>query len=597
MTPPTPARLVGPPLVDDGGPPTLAGRLRRAADLDAPGAGLRFLDRQERETWLPWPEVARRAARAAGALAARGVRPGDRVAIILPTDPAFADAFFGCQHLGAVPVALYPPIRLGRLDEYHRSTAAMLRAADARIVVTEARVNRVLGQTLARAKPPLGVLLADALGGPEAPLADPDPDALAMVQFSSGTTVDPKPVGLTHRQVLAQATALLDRVNATGPHATRAGVSWLPLYHDMGLIGCIFPALCQPGPLTLIPPEAFLARPALWLRAISRHRGTVSPAPDFAFALCVDRARDDELAGVDLSSWRLALNGAEPVRPATLRRFAERFAPYGFDPTALTPVYGLSEASLAVTFSASDRPPNVLRVDRTALASGRAEPSDAPDALAIVSVGAPVPGFDVEIRSDGGEPLPAGTVGRIAARGPSVMAGYLGTSGAAIPGDPIRDGWLDTGDLGFIADGELFVAGRAKDVIIVRGRNHAPHEVEAAVDAVPGVRTGCAVAVARIDDAGERVVLFVEVREPAPGQAEACRRAALEASGVAIDEIVLVAPGTLPRTSSGKLRRAEALRRHLAGTLAPPSAVNAVTIAGAIASSAIGRLGWVIGED
>ena len=585
-------RLIGPPAPAPEGPDTLAGWLVHAADRAPAETGLRFVDRNERETWLSWRTVAERAARAAGALAAAGVRRGDRVAVILPTGPSFPDVLFGCQLLGAVPVALYPPVRLGRLDEYHRATAGMLRAADARLLVSEPRILRILGQTLARYQPPLGVLAADALAaGRPHDGADVGPDDLAMVQFSSGTTVDPKPVALTHRQVLAQTLALLAQIRATGPTATRAGVSWLPLYHDMGLIGCVFPALCNPGPLTLIPPEAFLARPALWLRAIGRHRGTVSPAPDFAYALCAERVRDEELAGVDLGSWSMALNGAEPVRPATLRRFTERFRPFGFDPTALTPVYGLSEAALAVTFAPVAAPWASTRVDPGALAAGEARPSDADDALEVVSVGAPVAGFEVEIRDEAGLPLPDGRVGRIHARGPSLMVGYLGRDS-----QPIVEGWLDTGDLGFVLDGALHVAGRAKDVIIVRGRNHAPHDLEQAVDAVPGVRTGCAVAVAHIDDAGERVLLFVEIRAPQPDQDEACRGAVREATGVAVDEVVLVPPGTLPRTSSGKLRRAETLRRHLAGTLAPPAAVGPVTLAGAFAKSALGRLGWVIGD-
>lgn len=567
-------------------PDTVAGWLARAEALAHPRGGVRFLDRREQATWHDWPALAARARRAAGTLRAAGVRSRDRVALILPTGPGFFDAFLGCAVLGAVPVPLYPPVRLGRLDEYVARTAAMLAAVDAVALVTDARVRRVLGQVVARARPPRGVLDAAAL--PEGPEAggESGPDALALVQFSSGTTVAPKPVGLTHRQVLANAGRICDvitRVTPPGADPEPAGVSWLPLYHDMGLIGCVFPALMVPGPLTLIPPEAFLARPALWLRAISAWRGTVSPAPDFAYGLCAERIRDEEVAGLDLSCWRMALDGAEPVSAATLRAFADRFARCGFDPRALMPVYGLSEAALAVTFPPPGRGVRSERFDRAALAAGRAVPAAA--GVELVSVGRPLPDFRVRVVDAEGGERPAGAVGHIQARGPSIMAGYLDRED-----QPFADGWLETGDLGFVHDGELFVAGRAKDVIITRGQNHAPQDLERAVDRVPGVRTGCAVAVGDAVEGRERVLLFVEARAPHEGLADACGRAALAATGVAPDLVLLLDPGTLPRTSSGKLRRGETLRRFRAGTLTPPRPITPLMVAGVLAESLVGHL-------
>lgn len=579
-----PSRLTAPALAVPDGPSTLAGWLRRAADIDRAGTGLRFLDRRERETLLSWPDVLDRASRAARCLADAGVQAGDSVAIILPTGPGFADAFFGCQVLGAVPVSLYPPVRLGRLDAYHEQTASLLHAAGASILITEARIARLLGQTLARYRPPLGVVAAPRLLAYDpVEIRDVAADDLAMVQFSSGTTVDPKPVALTHRQVLNQTHALLESIRATGPEDTRAGVSWLPLYHDMGLIGCIFPALVHPGPLTLLPPEAFLARPALWLRALSRYRGTVSPAPNFAYAMCVERIKDEEIEGIDLSSWAMALNGAEPVSAATLRAFADRFAPYGLNPEALTPVYGLSEAALAVTFDAVATPFASTRFSRVALAEGRAVPASG--GQEVVSVGTPVAGFEVEVRN-GDEVVAAGTVGQVWTRGPSIMQGYLGRDA-----QPFRDGWLDTGDRGFVHDGKLHLTGRAKDVLILRGKNHAPYEVERAVDVVDGVRTGCSVAVGDVDEDGERLVVFVEVRQARDDLAQACRLAVLAATGLDPALVVLLEPGTLPRTSSGKLRRGEALRQWRTGVLLPPDKVGPGLIAGAFARSALGRLG------
>jgi len=569
---------------------TLAACLIRAGELEKPRDGLVFVDLHEREERVPWSMVRDRALRAAGVLAAMGVQAGDRLILVLPTSPLFMDAFFGCLMLGAVPVPVYPPVRLGRLDEYVDRTAAMLRSVDAVGMISDARVRRLLGQVVARARPRLGVIAAeDLIKGPPGQPRMPRPDDLAMVQFSSGTTVDPKAVGLSHRAVLANVVAIVEQVLRVDPELP-GGASWLPLYHDMGLIGCVFPALWHPGPLALIPPEIFLLRPALWLRTIARHRSTVSPAPNFAYGLCLERIKDEDLADVDgrpadLSCWRLALNGAEPIAPRTLRAFRERFAAWGLRPEALTPVYGLSEAALAVTFSDPMTPFLTRRFDRVALSQGRAEqrPEEAADPMELVSVGQPLPGFEVQIRGPDDAVLGEALVGRVWAAGPSLTSGYLNR-----PESPVRDGWLDTGDLGFLLDGELYITGRAKDVLILRGRNHAPQELEHAVDAVDGVRTGCSAAVAEITSEGERLLIFVEAREDDPELAERCRKAVLSSTGLDPDLVVILAPGTLPRTSSGKIRRAETLSRWQQGQLLPPDKVTPWLLAGALAKSALG---------
>ncbi len=577
--------------------PTLAHALDAAARHPS---GVTFVDLRERETWIGWGEVASRARRAAAALSELGVRPGDRVAAVLRTEPAFLDAFFGSLLAGAVPVPLYPPVRLGRLDEYLAATARLLSVSGSRLVVAGGPVRRLLGQALARARPELGCVdperLAAAAGGLERPSA---PDQLALVQFSSGSTVDPKPVALSHANLMAQVEALTALVR---PTAADVLVSWLPLYHDMGLVGCLLGAMSYPGPLVLIPPEHFLARPALWLRAMARHRGTISAAPHFAYAYAADRVADRDLAGMDLSPWRVALDGAEPVTAPALRRFAERFARFGLDPGALMPCYGLSEAALAVTVAPPGRPPRVEPVDPVALAS-RGEV--APGRREVVSVGAPVPGAEVEIRGQDGRPLPERRLGRIFARSPSVMRGYLGDGAAtsrALPG-----GWLDTGDLGFVAGGELFVHGRAKDLVIVRGSNHAPDEFEVCLEGMAGLRPGCAVALGFLPEgADEEQLLILAERsrggrvpapEPSRGEREAgleerVRRAVLERTGVRAHTVRLLAPGTLPRTSSGKMRRAEALARWRSGTLVPPRKVNALSLARELLRSgrAYGRL-------
>jgi acyl-CoA synthetase (AMP-forming)/AMP-acid ligase II len=512
------------------------------------------------------------------------------VAVVLRTELQFLDAFFGAMAAGAVPVPLYPPVRLGRLAEWIAATARMIGASGARLVVSGGASRRLLGEVVARARPELGWLAAeDLVRGREGPAREHVrgcvPDDLALVQFSSGSTVDPKPVALTHRALGAQVASLTALVRPTSADAL---VSWLPLYHDMGLIGCLLGAVSYPGPLVLLPPEHFLARPALWLRAISRHRGTISAAPSFAFAYCADRIQDEEVEGCDLASWRVALDGAEPVSAAALRRFAGRFARHGLDPRALMPVYGLSEAALAVTFSPPRSPVRTARVDPRRLAEDGAV---APGGREVASVGVPVPGVEVEIRGRDGADLPEGRLGRIFVRSPSLMREYLGQPEATA--EALEGGWLDTGDLGFALEGELYVHGRAKDAVVIRGANRAPEEFEACLDGIQGLRPGCAVAIGCTGDDGEEglVLLAERARSAEPARdaavAEAARRAVTERTGVAPGEVRLLAPGTLPRTSSGKLRRGEARRRLAAGTLSPPRAVSALGLAVHAARSAL----------
>jgi acyl-CoA synthetase (AMP-forming)/AMP-acid ligase II len=563
---------------------TLVSALHEAARSEA---ALTFVDLHEREERLPFSAIRDRAEASARALIAHGVRPGDRVAIVAPTGPSFMDAFFGALLAGAVAVPLYPPVRLGRLDEYHASTARMLAAAEVAVVLADARVRRLLGVPVARARPPLGCVAIEELAGCSAPVALPAVagEALAIIQYSSGSTVDPKPVALSHANVLAQCAALeaLLLGNARpGAPLRRAGVSWLPLYHDMGLIGALLSAVCVPADLVLVPPEHFLARPALWLRAIARHRATVSPAPNFAYAYAAKRVTDAQLAGVDLSCWQFALNGAEPVSPAAIDRFVERFAPYGFDARAMRPVYGLAEAALAVTF-----PTGPVR----ARPHGDAQ-------RAIVSVGAPIPGASIRICDDAGAIVATGVVGRVQVRGPSLMRGYFARP--AETARAIADGWLDTGDLGFVEEGELYVCGRAKDVIVIRGANHAPQTFEEPLDQVRGVRPGCAVAVGWTPPEGDGEVLVLLVERLAEGADERPGEPALEAriraavadhSGIRPEIVRVLAPGTLPRTSSGKLRRGEALRRFAAGELDAPTEPTPLRMAAALVRSTLAFAG------
>jgi acyl-CoA synthetase (AMP-forming)/AMP-acid ligase II len=579
---------------------TLTEMLEAAAQSDS---GFTFWDLNERETFLPFAGLWGRARRMAAALLELGVRAGDRVALIFPTCPELVEAFFATVLAGAVPVPLYPPLRLGRLDEYHRTTAAMLRAVGARLLLASGRVKRFLGQTVLASRLELGCRSVEELpgGASPPPLEAVDPRSLAFIQFSSGTTANPKPVALTHEDLLAQCAVLRSFLPEERGHPQR-GVSWLPLYHDMGLIGFLLGALYYPGPLTLISPEAFLAKPILWLRAISKHRATISAAPNFGYGLCLTRIRDADLEGLDLSSWRLALNGAETVSPTLIRQFEHRFGPYGFDARALRPVYGLAEATLAVTFTPARSEIKTHSVDPEALSLSEELREGARE---VASVGSPIPGVRVDIRGPNGESLGPGRLGKIHVIGPSVMQGYFGQPDASQA--VLRERWLDTGDLGFVFEGELYISGRAKDVIIIRGANHAPQEFEEWASRVPGVRVGCVVALPlmpKTGDEAEQLLLLAErAKEGAGGHRapvrqakgteappdlaeEICRTVALH-TGIRPHTVELLAPGTLPRTSSGKLRRAEALKRYVAGTLRAPRLVNAATLAAERLKSAL----------
>jgi len=582
--------------VAEAAPETLVAALAHAAGSDK---GVRFLDAAEGEgTRLAWAELLARARGVAGALQARGLARGERVALVLPTAPGFFDVFFGALLAGLVPVPLYPPVRLGRLDEYHERTAAMLRGCDARLVLSDRRLGRLLGRSLAAAGGPLGCVAVESLAPREPEPVAIAPDDLAFIQYSSGTTHAPKPVRLTHRQVLANVRAIREAILAAhpeGPDLEHVGVSWLPLYHDMGLVGGVFVGLSHSSELVLIPPELFVTRPAVWLRALSRFGGTTSPAPNFAYALCADRVRDEELAGLDLSRWRVALNGAEPVTPGVLERFCERFAPAGFRAEALTPVYGLAEAALAVTFSDLRRPFSHASFERGALVrEGVARPAEAGQPL--VGLGRALPGFGLRILDERGRELPERRLGRVWVSGPSLMQGYHGLPEATA--EALRDGWLDTGDTGFLHEGELYLYGRAKDAIVIRGCNHAPQDVEQALDGLEGARAGCCAALGVLGERGEELVVLVEraggARGPDAALAERAARRVAERTGLVAARVLVLEPGTLPRTSSGKLRRAEARRRLLAGELDPPRPVTALRLVGEMVRSrvALARAAW-----
>jgi 1-acyl-sn-glycerol-3-phosphate acyltransferase len=354
------------------------------------------------------------------------------------------------------------------------------------------------------------------------------------------------------------------------------GVTWLPLYHDMGLIGAWFAPLYHGMPVVSMSPLAFLARPVRWLEAISRHRATVTAAPNFAYDLCARKIADADLAGLDLSSWRCALNGAEAVLAGTIDRFTTRFAPLGFRADAMLPVYGLAEGSLCVTAPPPHRAPKIARLSRDAFQRGRliepAAPGDS-QPLTFVACGRPIPGHELRIVTDAGRPRAARVEGHVQFRGPSSMQGYFQDPDATAA--VVREGgWIDTGDFGFVdEDGDLFVTGRAKDVIIAGGRNIYPQEVEEAVAEVPGVRRGCVAAFGVQDPrtGTERLVVIAETRGALPPEGSplhgAVGEAIVTAIGIPADAVVFARPGSIPKTSSGKIRRSTARQLYETGRL------------------------------
>lgn len=512
------------------------------------------------------------ARRAAGGLIARGVKAGDRVGVMLATGTDYVAIFYGILLMGAIPVPLYPPFRLDQLEDYLTRQASILDVAGVELLISFHRAHAILPLLKKRAHSLREVVEVDSLYGDE--LEDLRPGEVGLIQFTSGSTGLPKGVMLTQR-------ALLHNMRAYG-YGMQLGpedvtISWLPLYHDMGLIGTLLGSVYHGQPLVLMGPQDFLARPSRWLWALHRYRGTVSPAPNFAYEICARRIPDAELEGLDLSSWRIALNGAEAVRPDTLRRFSERFAAFGFSPKAHFPAYGLAEASLAVTFPPLGRGVLIDRIEREALEhDGVAVPCvEKSKALEFVSCGRTLPEMEVRILGDDGQVLGERHRGHLEFRGPSALACYYANPEAtrAIKNEA---GWVKTGDLAYLCEGELYLTGRSKDLIVIAGRNLHPEDVEAVVSEVPGVRRGCVAALGVIDEAEgtESLVVVAEARCFArPQDAEALQtrisQELMKRLGLASSRVIIAAPHSVPKTPSGKIRRAETKSRLIAGRLNP----------------------------
>jgi fatty-acyl-CoA synthase len=515
----------------------------------------------------------------ARALAARmlaaGLTPGERVAMIADTDAAFVRTFFACQYAGLAPAPMPLPAAFGGKDAYIAHIRRMIESARASAALAPADLQG----WLAEAVHGLDLKVAGGLdafpetGVDEAELPAVAPADLCYLQFSSGSTRFPLGISVTQAALMANAAAICRDGLKVRP-GDRA-VSWLPLYHDMGLVGFLLtPLACQLS-IDLMPTRAFARRPFLWLELISRNRGTLSYSPSFGYDLCTRRAETLSFEGLDLSSWRAAGIGGDMIRPGVLSAFAERFGAVGFPKTAFVASYGMAEAVLALTMAPLGEGLKTETVDTAALEQeNRVAPPRGPGARAreFALCGVPLPGYVVEVRGETGAPVASGEVGRIYARGPSLMQAYFDR-----PEDTARvlsaDGWLDTGDLGYWTKGQLVITGRAKDLIIVNGRNIWPQDLEWTAEAEAETLRSGDVAVFSVDEGEqEQVVALVQCRSRDEAVRQALRdevaRILRQRQGLEVT-VVLVPPHALPQTSSGKLSRTAAKAMYLRGAFAP----------------------------
>ena len=543
---------------------TLLEALVRAADTDR---GYVFVRDTGTTRTQRYAELLQVVLRIGGSLAAMGLHPGDLVAIVAPDAETFLPAFLGVAAAGLVPAPVFPPSYLGQDASYQEVTGTIVRASRANAILTTASLKPVIGGLDLRGMPP--VIYAEELSGPTLPAPiRVDYRQPAIVQFTSGSTSEPKGVVLSHHNLAANVVAIGAALRLNEREVT---VSWLPLYHDMGLIGMALVPIYFGMKAVFMSPQMFIKRPVEWLKGIQSHGGTVSFAPNFGYDLVVRRVRDLDLIGLDLSSWRVAGCGSEPIQAETLITFAERFEASGFRASSFVPSYGMAEHALAVTFTPLDRPPVVDVVSGADLTQRqRAVPcgADDPGGARLVSCGVAFPGHEVRIADDHGRPMPERRVGEVLLRGPSVMQGYFDQP--ELNEETLRGGWLHSGDLGYLANGELYVCGRKKETIIVNGRNYYPQDLEWAVGGIDGIRRGRVVAFGTsAPGRGDSVVVVAETNgESAEPLEPQIRRRILDLFGLYVDDVVVARGGTIAKTTSGKLKRGLARARYEAGEFA-----------------------------
>jgi 1-acyl-sn-glycerol-3-phosphate acyltransferase len=514
------------------------------------------------ERIVTYAELEQRARAIAGGLIELGLEPGHAVAIMLPTSVEYFFSFIGILLAGGIPVPIYPPARASQIEDHLQRHAGILSNALTTMLITVTQAKPLALLLRPRVDTLKHVVTPDELMRPGSLAAThrANPQDIAMLQYTSGSTGNPKGVVLTHANLLINIRAMGRALRVTPEDVF---VSWLPLYHDMGLIGAWMGSLVYGFKYPVMSPLTFLARPERWLRTIHRHGGTLTGGPNFCYELCLRKIQDADIQGLDLSTWRFAFNGAEPVSPETMEAFSQRFAHYGFRREAMAPVYGLAEATLGVAFPPPLRGVKLDRVDKHQfMHGGRAVPVvlEHPDALVHVACGLPVPGHQIRVVDGSGRELPERAEGHIQFKGPSVTSGYYRNPEATR--ELLHGAWMNSGDYGYIAQGDIHITGRIKDTIIRAGRNIHPYDLEEAVGNLEGIRKGCvAVFGSRDARAGtEKIVVMAETRESDPGRREALRTRINELAtsliGTPADEVMLAPPGTVLKTSSGKIRRA-----------------------------------------
>ncbi|MGH2878669.1 MAG: fatty acyl-AMP ligase [Solirubrobacteraceae bacterium] len=550
-----------------GADQTFLDAVRRTLAAGGDRPAFTFLEEGEidRAETLSFAALDRAARVTAGDLQAKGVRPGDRVMLMQEPGRHMVAGFLGAVYAGAIAVPCYPPSPFvgAKGDERLR---LVVEDAGPTAALTVSTLAPALG-SLKETYPELSWVLTDMAGGSpdaytpvEAGLHD-----LAFLQYTSGSTSSPRGVRVTHGSLAANIEMM---VEVYGLSKDTVVCSWLPPFHDMGLIATILLPLTIGCRTVQMAPWAFLRRPDRWLKAITHFGGTFTAAPNFAYELCVRRVSD--LDGIDLESWTVAVNGAEPVKERTLAEFTRKFAECGLRPDALWPGYGLAEATLLAS-TCQRGPGSTLWIDPDQLSLGRLVPTEPETGRPLVSCGQSPPGTAVTVCDPAtGDPVEDGVVGEIRVSGPHVCDGYWGDP--TLSAEFFPDGVLRTGDLGALWQGSVYVTGRLKDLLIVRGRNHYPHDIEQTMEAVdPNLRPGCGVAVSVPTDVGELLVLIQEIANDDQGEpdriVETIRRSVSEQHGVSADAVVLVQPSSVPKTTSGKLRRTAAAEAFRTGGL------------------------------
>lgn len=564
--------------------------LTEALDYAATGtSGFNYYDSRDNLTaTLPYTELRQRAIAMARHLAPLG--RGQRLALVAHTHPDFAVMFYACQYAGLVPVPLPAAVHLGGREAYVRHLRQLLRDCEAVAAFAPSDFVGFLQEASEGLSLTLSGTLDEflALDAAETDPLPPAPNSLAYLQYTSGSTRFPRGTMITQAAVMANLYAIFNHGFALNTEDRFC--SWLPHYHDMGLVGIVLGCVATQRSVDYLPTREFAMRPRLWLKLISRNRCTISFSPPFGYTLCARRLRPADIEALDLSSWRVAGVGAEMIHPESLRQVAEILAPAGFDERAFLPCYGMAECALAVSFAPVGSGPRSDLVDIDRLSrDGEARPPVEGEAAvkgkSFIDCGRPLPGFKVEIRGAHGEVLPDRQCGTIYLRGASVMSGYFGNPEATqeVLSD---DGWLNTGDLGYFAEGALHVTGRAKDLMIIKGRNIWPQDLEYLAEQQPEVRTTDASAFTVPDqDDEETAVLVVQCREIDAHKLAALAvrlKQAINAEFGIQCLIELVPPHTLPRTSSGKLSRSMARndflkrRQDEAQEALPPEAATAL---------------------